>query len=244
MDRQYEAFCAADPLFYDSLSAGHRSTREFAGDRPVPDGWTREQVDDWIVLSPGGVDLPPQGWKIHVSACLPNAGSVLDRAWEYCVPRGLSFKFIHSAEALLMRNAKYAPRRGSGKFVTVYPADEVELELVCKELGELLDGEPGPYILSDLRLGDGPLYVRYGAFAERYCMSGGRVVPAIADPDGVLVPDPRGPVFSLPDWVQLPAFLATHLLARNATTTVDLPYAIDEVIHFSNGGGLYVATDT
>jgi hypothetical protein len=143
-----------------------------------------------------------------------------------------------------MRNAKYAPRRGSGKFITIYPADEAELELVSKELGELLDGERGPYILSDLRIGAGPLYVRYGAFAERYCMSGGRVVPAIADPSGRLVPDTRGPVFALPDWITLPQFLEPHLAARNATTVADLPYQIDRVVHFSNGGGLYIATDT
>jgi hypothetical protein len=37
-------------------------------------------------------------------------------------------------------------------------------------LGELLYGQPGPYILSDLRWGSGPLYVRYGGFAERYCI--------------------------------------------------------------------------
>ena len=142
-----------------------------------------------------------------------------------------------------MRNAKYAPRRGSGKFITIYPADDAELELVCKELGDLLDGEPGPYILSDLRIGTGPLYVRYGAFAERYCLSAGKVVPAIADADGRLVPDTRGPVFAVPDWVTLPDFLAPHLRARNTTTVADMPYTIEQVIHFSNGGGLYVATD-
>jgi len=243
VDKRYEAFCAVHPLFYDSLSASSVSHREFVPGRPVPGGWQRETLDDWLILAPADCVLPPQGWKIHVSACLNNAGSMLERVWDYCVPRGLSFKFIHSREALLMRNAKYAPRRGSGKFITIYPADEVELELVCKELGELLDGEPGPYILSDLRLGEGPLYVRYGAFAERYCLFAGKVVPAIADRNGRLVPDTRGPVFALPDWVTLPAFLAPHLQARNATTVADLPYAIDRVIHFSNGGGLYVATD-
>src|SRR5207249_703852 len=99
-------------------------------------------------------------------------------------------------------------------------------------------------ILSDLRVGGGPLYVRYGSFAERYCLSNGTLVPAIADATGTLVPDPRGPVFAVPDWVELPAFLAPHLRARNAVTTADLPYAIAGVIHFSNGGGLYRAVDT
>ncbi len=241
MNRQYEAFCVADPHFYDAVAG---ATGTFAFQRPVPEGWRYEPLDDWLMYAPADAALPAQGWKIHVSACLSNAERILDRVWDYCVPRRLPFKYIHGPQALLMRNAKYAPRRGSGKFVTVYPAGDAELESVCGELAGLLDGEPGPYVLSDLRLGAGPVYVRYGAFAPRYCLSGGRLVAAIADRDGVLVPDPRGPVFALPDWIALPEFLAPHLRARNATTVADLPYRIEQVLHFSNGGGLYLAVDT
>jgi tRNA A-37 threonylcarbamoyl transferase component Bud32 len=144
-----------------------------------------------------------------------------------------------------MRNSKYAPRGSSGKFVTIYPRDSAELELACKELADRLDGEAGPYILSDLRYGAGPVYVRYGGFAARYCVSGdGQVVPAVEDERGTLVPDRRDPVFHVPAWVSLPEFLGPHLAARNATTTTDLPYRIERVIHFSNGGGLYVGRDT
>ena len=245
MSRQYEAFCAVDPLFYDSVTSARTADSQFpAARRPVPAGWTREPLDDWLVYAPAELTLPAQGWKIHVSATLDNAERILDRVFEYCVPRGLSFKFIHSRRALLMRNAKYAPRRGSGKFVTIYPLDEAQLEVVCTELGAQLAGEPGPYILSDLRVGAGPLYVRYGAFAERYCIVNGKVTPAIADATGTLVPDPRGPVFAIPDWISLPGFLAPDLAARNATTVAGLPYRIESVIHFSNGGGLYTGVDT
>ncbi|MEV4755953.1 class III lanthionine synthetase LanKC [Micromonospora sp. NPDC049559] len=246
MDERYDAYCAVDPLFYDSLaSTGARTPGFAAADRPVPPGWEREPKDDWLIYGPRGGDLPPQGWKIHVSACLENAERVLDAVFEYCVPRGLSFKFLRGPRMLLLRNAKYAPRGSSGKFVTVYPRDEAELELACKELAELLDGEPGPYILSDLRYGAGPVYVRYGGFAARYCLSPeGQVVPAVADASGTLVPDRREPVFRVPEWVTLPPFLAPHLAARNATTTAELPYRIERVIHFSNAGGLYVARDT
>lgn len=241
MNRQYEAFCVADSHFYDAVTG---SGGPLAFQRPVPEGWQCEPLDDWLMYAPVDAELPAQGWKIHVSACLSNAERVLDRVWDYCVPRRLPFKYINGPRALLMRNAKYAPRRGSGKFVTVYPADEAELEAVCGELVDLLAGEPGPYVLSDLRLGAGPVYVRYGAFAPRYCLSGGRLVAAIANREGTLVPDPRGPVFALPEWVPLPGFLDPHLRARNATTVADLPYRIEQVLHFSNGGGLYLAVDT
>ncbi|SDY91973.1 Protein kinase domain-containing protein [Micromonospora pattaloongensis] len=246
MDERYDAYCAVDPLFYDSLgTTGAKSAQFTAAERPVPPGWAREPSDDWLIYGPEGGSLPPQGWKIHVSACLDNAERVLDAVWAYCVPRELPFKFLRGPRMLLMRNSKYAARGSSGKFVTIYPRDEAELELACKELAELLDGEPGPYILSDLRYGAGPVFVRYGGFAARYCVSDeGQVVPAIEDATGVLVPDRRDPVFHVPDWVTLPAFLAPHLAARNATTTTDLPYRIERVIHFSNGGGLYVGRDT
>ena len=39
----------------------------------------------------------------------------------------------------------------------------------------------GPYILTDLRWNDGPLYVRYGAFARSFVVAGGTLVPAVTD---------------------------------------------------------------
>ncbi|WP_192581579.1 class III lanthionine synthetase LanKC [Micromonospora sp. AMSO12t] len=244
MDERYDSYCAADRLFYDSLGSAVEQPTFAAAKRPVPDGWRSEPLDDWLIYAPEGGALPQQGWKIHVSATLDNAERVLDAVWDYCVPRGLSFKFLRGPRTLLLRNSKYASRAASGKFVTVYPRDDAELELVCKELDELLAGEPGPYILSDLRHGAGPVHVRYGGFAARYCHSpDGQVVPAIEDDTGTLVPDRRDPVFHVPSWVTLPDFLGPHLAARNATSTDEVPYRIEKVIHFSNGGGLYVGRD-
>jgi hypothetical protein len=245
VDKHYERYCVTDPHFYDSLTSAQPAAAWFAtARRPVPDGWRRETRDDWLVYGPVGGRLPDQGWKIHVSACLDNADRILDDVFRYCRDRGLAFKFIHGRAALLMRNAKYARRGTSGKFITIYPGDEAELEIVCRELGDLIDGEPGPYILGDLRLGNGPLHVRYGGFTSRYCLVDGRIEPAVTDPSGTLVPDRRDPVFHPPSWAPLPAFLRPHLAARNANVVVDLPYRIDEAIHFSNAGGLYAAVDT
>ncbi|SCF16258.1 class III lanthionine synthetase LanKC [Micromonospora chokoriensis] len=244
MDERYDSYCAADRLFYDSLGSAVAQPAFPAADRPVPHGWRREPLDDWLIYGPDGGALPQQGWKIHISATLTNAERILDTVFDYCVPRGLSFKFLRGPRTLLLRNSKYAARAASGKFVTVYPRDDAELELTCKELDELLAGEPGPYVLSDLRYGTGPVHVRYGGFAARYCHSpDGQVVPAIEDDTGTLVPDRREPVFHLPAWVTLPDFLGPHLSARNDTSTNEVPYRIERVIHFSNGGGLYVGRD-
>lgn len=245
VDKRYEVYCLADPLFYDSTTQVREEGPGFTFTRcPVPHGWQRSELDDWLVLSPVDVSLRPQGWKIHVSASLDNADTVLTTVWDYCLRHRIPFKFLRNLDALLLANAKYAHRGSSGKFITIYPADEVQLETVLTELGVTLAGSHGPYILSDLRWGEGPLYVRYGGFAERYCVSEtGALALAIEDSDGQLVPDRRDPTFRLPSWVSLPAFLEPHLVARDSVKVDSLPYRIERALHFSNGGGLYVGRD-
>ncbi|MGH3935884.1 MAG: class III lanthionine synthetase LanKC [Pseudonocardiaceae bacterium] len=244
VDDGYEVYCIADPLFYDSMIGPSRSEFFDAAQRPVPEGWERRFNDNWVVLHPLGASVPQQGWKIHASACLDNAERILETVWAYCVPRQIHFKFLASRNVVHMRNAKYAPRGSSGKFVTIYPADADALGMILQDLGDRLAGEPGPYILSDLRWNEGPLYVRYGGFARRHCLSArGDRVPAIEDPTGALVPDRRDAVFATPPWVTLPDLLIPQLEARNATTVARLPYRIEQVLHFSNGGGLYEARD-
>jgi tRNA A-37 threonylcarbamoyl transferase component Bud32 len=245
VDKRYEVFCFADPLFYDAATQVREERLEFECARcPVPQGWERSELEDWLVYWPVGVPSPSQGWKVHVSACLDNAGKVLTTVWDYCLERRIPFKFRRDLDALLLANAKYAHRGSSGKFITIYPVDEAQLEVVLAELGDALAGSEGPYILSDLRWGEGPLYVRYGGFAERHCVSEtGALVLAIRDPEGRLVPDRRDPTFRLPEWVTLPAFLEPHLAARNSVKVDSLPYRIERALHFSNGGGLYVGRD-
>ncbi|MFI5980261.1 class III lanthionine synthetase LanKC [Streptomyces sp. NPDC051555] len=244
MNKGYAAFCDADRWFYD---APHRRAEESypAALAPVPEGWRSHRSGDWYALRPVGSELPAQGWKIHVSATLDNAESVLERVRTYCLARHIAFKFVPSRYLLHLRNAKYADRAASGKFLTVYPADEEQCRRIAEDLDGLLTGEPGPYVLSDLRWGAGPVHLRYGSFTLRHCYDGnGELVPAIEDPAGRLVPDARGPAFQPPEWVELPPFLKPHLDARSSVTLADLPYTVERALHFSNGGGVYAARDT
>ena len=116
MSRQYEAFCAIDPLFYDSLSSSDIDIEEYPAARlPVPEGWSRQPLDDWLIYAPSDANLPPQGWKIHVSACLDDAERSSSAGRRRCS----------------CATPSTPPPRGSGKFVTIYPADDAELELIC-----------------------------------------------------------------------------------------------------------------
>lgn len=242
MHESYEFYCLADRHFYETPANRGAQHPDFAiTRRPVPDTWQHVPGEQWMHYAPAGLRLPEQGWKVHVSARLQDVERTLEAVWEYCVPRGIAFKFLRNEAVLVMTNSKAAPRGSSGKLVTIYPTDDAQLELVLKELDEVLQGVGGPYILSDLRYAEGPLFVRYGAFVSRYCLSlTGERVLAIQDAHGNLVPDHRGPTFVLPPWVQLPDFLQPHLDARNAVTTNELAYTIDGVIQFSNGGGVYI----
>src|SRR6185312_9223863 len=114
MDRRYEAYCLADPYFYD-----HPALREDLAPafpqvrRPAPAGWSAGPNGDWWHLLPDGHGLPEQGWKIHVSATPQDAERVLDLVWETCAGAGLPFKFLRSRGLLFLRNSKYAERGGS-----------------------------------------------------------------------------------------------------------------------------------
>ncbi|SHF00694.1 class III lanthionine synthetase LanKC [Streptoalloteichus hindustanus] len=243
MDVRYEAYCFADPLFYDAPTRGNSAETVFEDSLPsLPVGWWRAERDVWTVCRPHGHRLPEQGWKIHVSATIDNAERVLRQVWDYCTVGRIAFKFLRGPRVLLARNAKYAPREASGKLVTIYPPDEAGLERVLRELSARLVGEQGPYVLSDLRYGPGPLYVRWGAFVDMWTNDdAGQQVPAVRTPEGNLVPDERKPYFRVPPWVRVPEFLEPHVAARGKGDPDAFPYRVESALHFSNGGGVYVA---
>ncbi|MGV9381918.1 class III lanthionine synthetase LanKC [Nonomuraea sp. NPDC003707] len=241
-EAEYELFCLADPDFYEQPDFGVSEERLFPAVREAatPAGWRRRLTAGWVNYQPPGVRIPTQGWKIHVSAAIGQAEEVVQKVFDYCVGRVTTFKLVPGSREHHRRNAKYADRAGSGKLATIYPRDERQLETLVRELGDLLRGVSGPYILSDLRWMDGPVYVRYGAFQARtVATADGREVLAVEDADGNLVPDARGPVFSVPEWISMPEFLRPHLARRNATHIDDLPVEFVGALHYSNGGGVY-----
>ncbi|WUH97797.1 class III lanthionine synthetase LanKC [Spirillospora sp. NBC_00431] len=236
-----EAFLAADPLFADTVENLDDGATRF---RPrVPSGWTRVERGGWSQLAKPGMAMPDQGWKIHVSAVPADAARVIDVVCGYCLPRDLSLKFLRSRQIMEIANSKVAARGSSGKLITVYPPEE-RLEAVLTGLSELLAGVEGPYVLSDLRWDDGPLYVRYGAFKHLTCLSAeGEHVPAVRGPSGRLTPDLRGPVFRVPPWAPVPPFIEKRIEARRAGAAEPLPYKVEKALRLSNAGGVYRATE-
>ncbi|GAB3734763.1 class III lanthionine synthetase LanKC [Amycolatopsis oliviviridis] len=237
MDPRYLEFCPEGTLYYDK-PRDRPGDEEFASMAPVPPGWSAGERGPWRVLRPMGAEGPGQGWKIHVSARSADAERALRETYSHCVATGLPFKHLRSADVLLWCNRKYASRGSSGKFITIYPPDESTFESALKLLSVALKGVEGPYVLTDLRYGDGPLYTRYGSFAPQKL--DGRLTTDLVRPDGSVVPDSRAPRFDVPDWVTVPAILRPHLAARRRGES-GLPYRVTEALHFSNGGGVYRA---
>ncbi|MFJ5546907.1 class III lanthionine synthetase LanKC [Streptomyces sp. NPDC093225] len=247
MSLRHIAYCPPGTVYFDKPTAGPAGGEEYplAG-AELPAGWTRTALGEWTCLAPPEADLPLQGWKVHVSATLESADGVLDVVRDYCFAHPMMFKFLTSPTMLMLRNSKYGDRGSSGKFITLYPRDDAHLETVLRELGALLEGNDGPYILSDLRWKAGPLYVRYGGFAARLSRQpNGETVHCIEDPEGRLVPDVRGPSFKPPAWVELPPVVREALAERNSGGGLGaFPFKITQALHFSNGGGVYRAVDT
>ncbi|MEV5545433.1 class III lanthionine synthetase LanKC [Streptomyces sp. NPDC052309] len=242
-DFRFLEFCRPDSHFYD---VPDKKKAEEDYEVSLPDGWEMDRGRDWTICRPADpTGRPEQGWKIHVSGTADTAPRLLAAVVPYLTEREVMFKFIRSAPVLRRRGSKNGDRTASGKFITVYPHGDRHTEELLNGLEELVGGTPGPYILTDLRWKQGPLYVRYGAYVWKWTRDErGVTVPAINAPDGRLVPDERLPVFRPPAWVEIPAFLHEALEARARGTLQDFPFKIREALHFSNGGGVYRATDT
>ncbi len=208
--------------------------------QPPKDWQNFYQGDGHCCLSPR--PLAQQGWKIHLSVALGQEQEMLDVVSRYCFTHQLSFKWTRSRRAWLLKNAKYADRAASGKFITIYPEDGEFVQTVFDLAALLKEFAPGPYILSDRRWQASPVYYRYGAFKEMVKEIAGQKRCCLQAPDGSWLEDRRCPYYCPPDFVQEPAELAkNNFQVKGADISRLTAYQIKGALHFSNGGGVYLA---
>lgn len=200
----------------------------------------------WIGLYNAQAATPQQGWKLHVSAGVAAAGEVLRRALPVLLAENASFKVAASVRLLGALNEGDGSRSQVGKFITVYPNDDAQAVRLAVVLDAATRGLSGPPIPSDRPLTPHSLvHYRYGGFDGRHLQTPvGEIVPAIAAPDGALVPDRRLQVYRAPDWAVDPfaaAGIATPLPAPRRTLSGR--YAIVAVLHQSPRGTVYLTLD-
>src|ERR1044072_157358 len=151
-------------------------------------------------------DDPEQGWKLHVSATILNAGRTLTAIGPFLTKRNVLFKAPRSLVELSKLNTGiFYGYSQVGKFLTIYPRTIEEAVLLADELYPRTRRFVGPSIPLALRYARaGSVYYRYGAFnVLELETSNGDHVHAIRDPDGKLVEDVRDSV-SQPGWVADP----------------------------------------
>lgn len=238
-------------LYLNYLGDSDYYTRMMTGDHTI--GYKVKELSEdciinqdhhspWVMYSFTGKSLKDQGWKIHVSATMDNAHTILETVSQQLMKRKVAFKHLVSERQLHSVNSKNGNRISSGKFITIYPAtDEEFLELLHVLHEAIRDEDNGPYILSDKCWKDSNLYYRYGGFRSIQNEEGQL---CIRDESGNLIPDNRTPYYQVPEFVkEFDIYLDSHnnIPENEADSSGLQAYEIQRVIRFNNGGGIYLA---
>jgi hypothetical protein len=186
-----------------------------------------------------------QGWKLHVSATILNAGEILKRIAPALSERGVQFKTprsladIHKLNSGLLGNYSQV-----GKIVTVYPRHDEEAVSLAVTLHKLTYRFRAPSVPFDLRLyAASNVYYRFGAFRRIELQENGQVVPAVLSASGELVPDRRDS--PKPDWVADPfERLRPDGHQHRQNTQQTKRFLVLKALVQRGKGGVYQAIDT
>lgn len=83
-------------------------------------------------------------------------------------------------------------------------------------------------------------FFRYGALKPRF--SNNENMPTIMTPQGDLIPDKEVPVYSLPFFIDEPVYVKVNNYFTEYSNGKLGIYQIDSAVHFSNNGGVYIAS--
>lgn len=243
MDMRYVQYINLKEKYYEPPL--EKATESALKISDVPFNWVINSDKHWTYYSKPDSDLPIQGWKIHISSIPKEAKEILRVVSDFLFENSVPFKHVSNVWELVLKNSKYGDRASSGKFITIYPNNESQFTFLLEKLHYLLkDFSNGPYILNDKRWLDGNVYFRYGAFKEMYLINGASKIPAIQNFSGELIPDSRAPYYTVPDFIEEPLIVKkmseAHGEIQTAVSELD-NYIIESALHFSNGGGVYVA---
>lgn len=110
----------------------------------------------------------PKYFKLHISAGLDNAQSVIKKSVKYLISEEISFKTVLDLKTLRDLNVGYFGYTQIGKFITVYPNNEEELIKCVGDLIKILREETGPKPPSDYGItGSECIYYRYGVHSGK-----------------------------------------------------------------------------
>lgn len=198
----------------------------------------------WKYSRPCRKDDIRQGWKLHIAATILSANTVLETVAPVLKRRGVLFKGPTSLEELQKLNSGlHYGYCQVGKFITVYPRSPGEARSLARKLDQLTHGVPAPAIPFDFRYRDGScVFYRYGAFEQLTVdVEDGIQVPAMRDPEGKLVPDPRYADSAKPEWVS-PLFKTEEPL-KHEESPLTTTFRAFQSLAQRGKGGVYKAVD-
>ncbi|MET9467627.1 class III lanthionine synthetase LanKC [Streptomyces sp. NPDC006544] len=209
----------------------------------VPPGSRGTAQGIWTVWGSPRTGLAEQGWKIHVSARLDRAQHVLDTVAGICFSEGVPFKHLSARLFFLFLHHKHGARAQSGKFCAVYPPDAATARQLLERLRDALDGEEGPYVLTDRRFRDSrTVHYRYGSFGGRSRLRADGTREGLVDNGcGREVVDQRLPAFHLPAGITDP--FVEQEEQPHAGPILIRDYEVTHAVRLSNAGGAYRARD-
>ncbi|WP_423253278.1 hypothetical protein [Melissococcus plutonius] len=232
--------CLDNPLFYVSSKSIPDVSKKFSV--PLPEKWDEyRQNREWVALFPLNSKIQRQGWKVHISSKIDKSEDILNVVSDVCFSMNVTFKHLSSLEFFVKRNSKQIDRGVSGKFITCYP-NEDDLEHFLNILEEKLEKFDGPYILSDKKWKNAPIYLRYGVFRDSNKEDGYSCDSQTLKINDKFIVDKRLPQFIVPEGLQIPNFLISWITEEddsNDTDNYKMPFLIEKPIIFSNSGGIY-----
>lgn len=230
--------CLDDPEFFINKKNDFDDSRPYLVRTPI--NWCQMRSNyEWVELFNKNEDTPRQGWKIHISSILKESHKMLKIVSDVCFKEKVSFKFLSSEKNFLNRNSKLMNRGYSGKFITCYPKESI-LKSFLDTLEKKLKKYNGPYILSDKKWKQAPIYLRYGVFRPTQKNENYSKNIEMLTINGKDIKDNRSPNFVVPEGLKKPTFLKNWLNNSDSEDDNDtLPFDISNAIRFTNCGGVY-----
>jgi hypothetical protein len=232
----------------DELATSVRARLDAAGG-----DWTWHVDAPWASVGRAGLEVPEQGWKLHVAATEASALAVLDAAVPVLLAEGVPFKFAAARRYVRALNAATAARESGGKFLTVYPRDDAQAVRLAEACHQATAGLAGPVILSDRPYRPGSLvHYRYGGFRAKPSIDAdGMIFHTLRSPSGEIVPDERSPSYQAPSWVidpfqasvPSPAPEVPEAPAPAGPVLLNDRYLVRGALRHANKGGVYLAED-
>ncbi|MCY9783755.1 class IV lanthionine synthetase LanL [Nocardiopsis sp. EMB25] len=201
----------------------------------------------WTDVTLPNLELPPQGWKIHISARPTTLVETLGRALPLLLRTPCRFKFARTTEILRELNSHRSRPGAVGKAVTVYPPREHFTDLAEKLAAELA-GLEGPRVHSDRRIRpDAPVYYRYAPFEATHATDdNGDLHLVVHDDQGRARPGGADGRYHAPTWIPDPftGRLPAPETAAPSPVLLGGRFLVPGAIAHTAAGGVYRATDT